>query len=147
MTALAIAGLAASMLSYARADDSGTVTGTVRQYRSHVPVDGAAIQISAISGPIEISLTTDHNGRYNAIGLNPGHYKAVFEKVGMDTVFSLFEICPGSTTSMDMVMIDSPRVCGMCPYVPTQPKQKLFSTTSTIEVTDHWPGLLDQFCL
>ena len=146
--AAAVASLAiAGSLGDARADDSGVVSGTVRQYQSNSPVAGASVKISAIAGPSEISLTTDRNGRYNAIGLNPGHYKAMFAKDGMDTEFSVFEICPGSTTLMDMFMIDSPRVCGMCPFVRSQPKQRLFSTTSIVEVSERWSGMLDHFCL
>jgi hypothetical protein len=137
----------AEHVSYALADDTGTISGTVRQYESNLPVSGVKVRISANSGPVQLSLVTDGNGRYNAIGLNSGHYKAVFAKDGMDTELSLFEICPGSSTVMDMFMIDSPRACGMCPFVRSQPKQRLFSTTSTIEVTDHWSGMLDQFCL
>lgn len=138
---------AASAASGVRADDSGSVTGTVAYWQSERPVGGVTVEISGNSGPSQIFLTTDRMGKYNAVGLEPGRYRAVFAKADMDSEVSAFEICPGSVTSMDIFMIDSPRVCGMCAIVRSQPKQTVRSTSSTFVTSNQWPRMLDQFCL
>ena len=74
------------------------------------------------------------------IGLTAGQYEVVISKDGFGTSLSRFTVCPGGETVADIWM--SRRGCLGC----TQPKPKLFSTSSTIVTNSQWIGMPDLRC-
>jgi Carboxypeptidase regulatory-like domain len=139
--ASAIAAFAvAGALSYARADDSGSVSGTVVDRYSGAPIAEAKVTVVESAGSNMVRAKTNHIGRYNVIGLSAGQYEAVISKDGFDTSVSKFTVCPGGETVVDIWMFSRGGLGR------TQPKPKLFSTSSTIVTNSQWIGMPDLRC-
>jgi hypothetical protein len=125
----------------ARADDTGSVSGTVVDRNSGAPIAEAKVTVVESAGSDMVRVKTNHIGRYNVIGLTAGQYEVVISKDGFDVSFSKFTICPGGETVVD-VWVFSRGGLGR----PPQPKPKLFSTSSTIVTNSQWIGTPDLRC-
>src|SRR5471032_154783 len=86
----------------ARADDSGSVSGTVVVRNTLVPIVGAIVSISDAVGSYHTKSMTDKAGHFAVIGLQPGRYTVFFERSDMYRVFTDFDICPDARTVADI---------------------------------------------
>ena len=135
-------------LAVARADDSGSVSGTVRDWLSGAAIAGAAVSITDDFAPTSVHVATDRSGGFAAVGLEPGRYTALFSKDGMMTAVSSFDVCPGAQTPMKVIMRDSPRSCSRnCVDIPRQPRATIFSTSSTTVLFTQWSGTPPLRCM
>lgn len=134
----------------ARADDSGSVSGTVFFRNSPLPVSDVSVQITDPLGTYRILSTTDISGRFSVVGLQPGRYIGLFEKSGLDNVLIGFDICPGAQTTMTALMRSSVRYnYGSFKYrwSDEQPKPSIFSTSSTTVIFNQWSGISPPHCM
>jgi hypothetical protein len=148
VTAFAIVLLTTSGV---RADDSGSISGTVLLRMSHLPLSGVSVKISDELGSSTISSTTNKSGHYSVVGLQPGRYTGLFEKSGLEYVVAGFDICPGAQTTMTTLMRPPLRVMsGSVEQIRRsfeQPKPSTLSTSTTTVVFDQWSGVSPPHCM
>jgi hypothetical protein len=135
------AALAVLALTFqvARADDTGSVSGTVDTFRG-APIAEAKVTVVESAGSNMVRVKTNRVGRYNVVGLTAGQYEIVISMDGFDTSSGRFTICPGGETVVDV------RLCSRNCLGQPPPKSKLFSTSSTIVTNGQWIGIPDLRC-
>jgi hypothetical protein len=141
--------LASAFFADARADDSGSVSGTVFFRNSQVPVSDVSVRITDPLGTYRILSTTDISGHFGVVGLQPGRYTGLFEKSGLENVLIRFDICPGAQTTMTALMRSTVRYkFGSFKYrwSDEQPKPSIFSTSNTMVLFNQWSGMSPPRC-
>jgi iron complex outermembrane receptor protein len=69
----------------ALAQQTGTISGSVRDVASGSPIPGARVEALTPSGTVAGSATTDTDGRYRITGLAPGTYTVVISGAAFET--------------------------------------------------------------
>jgi hypothetical protein len=148
LAALAIGVLASPV---ARADDSGSVSGSVLLRNSLVPVSGVSVKVSDALGMYRMASTTNKAGRFSVVGLQPGRYSGLFEKSGLDYELIGFDICPGAQTTMTALMRPPIRfISGSIDQIRRsneQPKPLILSTSTTMVIFNQWSGTSPPHCI
>jgi len=127
--------------SIARADDMGSVSGTVTDRFTGAPVAEANVAVVAFAESNVLRVKTNRVGRYDLVGLAAGQYEAFVSRDGFDTSYSKFTVCPAGETVVDVWMFSRG---GAAP--PAQPTPKLFSTSPTIVTNGPGTGMPDLRC-
>ena len=138
-------------ISGALADDSGSVSGTVVLRTSRVPVSGVSVRVLDNLGIYRTELSTDKNGRFYVVGLQPGQYTGLFEKSGLELVLTGFDICPGAQTTMITLMNTELKTMSGSPerfrLWRLQPKPSILSTSSMTVIFNQWSGVPPPRCI
>jgi hypothetical protein len=138
---LAALAVLAITFQVARADDTGSVSGTAIDRYTGARIAEANVTVVESSGSTMVRATTNGVGRYNVVGLTAGQYEVVLSKDGFDTSSSKFTICPGGETVVDVLMFSHGGLGR-----PVQPKPRLLSTSSTVVTNSQWIGMPDLRC-
>jgi hypothetical protein len=138
-------------ISGALADDSGSVSGTVVLRTSRVPVSGVLVRVLDNLGINRTESSTDKDGRFYVVGLQPGHDSGLFEKVGLEQVLTGFDICPGAQTTMITLMNTELRTLSGSPgrfrLWRIQPNPSILSTSSMTVIFNQWSGESPPRCI
>src|SRR4051812_714430 len=87
--------------AWARAADSGTVSGAVFDQNGQ-PVASATVKISGDRLPVGRTLQTDANGMYQFDYLLPGDYAVEVDKPGVGSAMRLAVVGVGKDTQADI---------------------------------------------